>query len=237
MTLLTICHDAADEIDILRPAIIIGNTEPDARGLLRLVNKVGRRIMKVFPWQILRKEQTFTSISGETQTSILPSDFDRFVPETFWNRSQSKLITGPVSSVEWQSLKTLNTTPEYHKFIYRGGSVLTLPSLSAGDSLAFEYVSKNWCQSSGGTAQAAFAADTDTGIIDEELLTRGVIFEYLSAKGQPSGKAEVDYEEYFNALIDNDQPNAKTLLTGDIFGGGRRFSGAPAVETIGSLLS
>ena len=117
------------------------------------------------------------------------------------------------------------------------GSILTLPSLSAGETLAFEYISENWCQSDAGSAQAYFQADDDTGILDEELLTRGVIFEYLAAKGQPLAKAASDYEEYFDALIENDQPNARTLLAGDIFGGGRRFSGAPPVENFNSLLS
>ena len=237
MTLLDITNDVADEVDILRPSTIVGSVDPDARQLLRLANKAGRQIMKAFPWQALRKETTFTSVSGETQTGILPADFDRIVPETFWNRSTSKLLSGPVSPVEWQGLKTLNTTPTEPKFAYRGDAILTLPALSAGASLAFEYVSKNWCQSSGGAAQAKFAADTDTTIIDEELLTRAVVFEYLMAKGQPAAKAAADYQRYFNDLASNERASGGTVRVADIFGrGGRRFDGAPPVASTSTLL-
>jgi hypothetical protein len=230
MSLLTICHDAADEIDILRPATIVNNVSPDARTLLRLANKVGRKIMKVFPWQILRKEHTFTAVAGETQTGIIPADFDRFVAETFWNRSGTVLITGPISSVEWQGLKAMDQTPEYPKFIYQGDVVKIIPGMGGGETLAFEYISENWCKASDTTPKSSFTADTDTGIIDEELLTRALVLEYLSSKGQPASKALVDYETYFNDLVGNDQPTARILLSADIFGGGRHFGGTPRTE-------
>lgn len=231
MTLLTICNAVCDEIGIVRPATIISNTSDDAQKLLRLANKVGNRLMKSFPWQDLREEKTFTGISGSEQTGILPDDFDRFVPETFWNRSGGKLITGPISPIEWQTIKALSyTLPEY-KFAYRGDSIYITPDLAGGETLVFEYVKKTWCQSSGGTAQSAWAADDDTGIIDEELMTLGIIFEFLDADGQPSQRAAAQYLEYFNQLTDNEIPAARTMLAADIFGGNRRDTGAPGVQS------
>lgn len=231
MTLLSICTDTADEVGISRPATVIGSSSPDAQKLLRYANRVGNRLMKAVSWQALRKEQTFTSISGETQTGILPADFDRFIPETFWNRSTTVLVTGPIGPVEWQGIKATGFSDSCKpKFAYRSGSVLILPSLSAGQSLAFEYVSKNWAQSSGSVAQEKFQADTDTSLIDEELITYGTIYEYLDGEGLPSGKALVAYEDRFNVLLQNDQPNAEIMLSADIFGGGRHFSGAPPVN-------
>jgi hypothetical protein len=175
MTLLSIVQDAVDEVGVGPIATVAGNQDPLALKLLRLVNKGGKALMKSAVWQVLRKERTFTSIAGLEQTGTLPADFDRFVPETFWDRTNVKLISGPVSAVEWQGMVANDYAGEQTKFIYRGDSVSIIPSYSAGVSLAFEYVSKNWCEDSGGSGQTAFAADTDVGILDEELLTLSLI--------------------------------------------------------------
>jgi hypothetical protein len=232
MTLLSICTDAADEIGITQPSSVVGNTAPDSQKLLRYANKVGRRLMKTVPWQIARKEQTFTALGQSEQTSILPSDFDRFIPETFWDRTNLFLVSGPITSVEWQGFVAGSySDTSNRKFIYRGGSVFILPAPAGGETLAFEYVSKNWCQSSGAVAQTAWAADTDTGILDEELMTYALIYEYLLSEGLPFEAAAGQYKRYFDILIDSDQPTAGVMVSADIFGGGRHFTGVPSVNT------
>jgi len=229
MTLLTIVQGALDEVNGPDLATLAGNTDPSAKKMLRIVNKCGLDLMRAVPWQVLRKEQTFTTISGETQTAILPSDFDRFVPEAFWDRTEKRKIDGPVSSVEWQGLKATAYSGTRRKYIYRGGAVSILPAYSAGNSLAFEYISKNWCQASDETPQSAFAADTDTGILDEELLTLATRFAYLESEGLPSQMANRDLLTYMKKLVKNDQPTGGILSAGDIFGG-RHFTGAPIVD-------
>lgn len=229
MTLLTICQDAADEIGIDRPTAVIGSSQPAVQKLLRYANKAGVVLSKKVAWQALRKERTFTSVASETQTSILPSDFDRMVPETFWNRSSYELISGPVSAVEWQGLKTFSYSGDY-KFAYRGDAILVVPTLGAGDTLAFEYVSTQWCESSGGTGQTAWAADSDVGVISEQLIVRAVKFMYLTDEGLPNVNAATDLQDFMNILIRQDQPSAGVMLAADIFGGGRHFSGAPVTS-------
>lgn len=228
MTLLTICQAAADQIDLAVPDSIIGSELPEVRKLLRYANKVGIRLMTAHPWQVLRKEKTFTAVSGETQTGILPADFDRFIAETFWNRTGLVLVSGPVSAVEWQGLKAQSyTDTNLPRFAYRGGDVLILPAPGGSESMAFEYVSNLWCQSSGGTGQTAWAADADVGVLSEELITLGVVYEYLAGEGLPSGQAAADYVDMFTLLTGNDQPSAGIMIAGDVFGAGRHFGGAP----------
>lgn len=237
MSLLTIITAAADQVKAVRPSTVIASTDPDIQTLLRLSNMVGLRLMRIFPWQALVKEQTFTALGQQEQTSILPADFDRFVTETFWNRTTVKLVSGPVDPVEWQGFQANSYSDANNpKFRYRGNAVYLLPAPTSGDTLAFEYVSKNWCESSGGTGQTAWAADTDVGVVNEELLTLGLVYEYLEADGQPSAEAARHYEDCFNTLIDNDQPNAQILVAGDIFEGFRHFSGSPAVSGSGSIV-
>lgn len=231
MSLLQICKDAADEVGIDRPASIVGNSQSDPQKLLRYAKKVGIHLMKKVAWQILRKEQTFTSILGETQTGILPADFDRFIPETFWDRSATKLISGPITAEQWQSLKA-NSYAGDPKFIYRGGSVLIIPAPSAGNNYALEYVSNQWCQSALGVAQTSWIADTDTGILDEELITLGLKYVYLTDEGLPNAIAAAEFNDYFGTMMTNDQPDSGVMVAADIFGGGWHYTGVP-----GSTLS
>lgn len=225
MTLLSIVNDAQDEVGVDRTPTVAGNADPLAQKFLRLVNKVGTKLMKVAAWQDLRKEQTFTAVAGAAQANILPDDFDRFVPETFWNRTDIELITGPVSATEWQSLKA-NSYAGTRKYILRGGAVSIIPDMDGGETLAFEYVSNEWCQDSGGTGQTYFQGDTDTGVLDEELLTLALIYEYLDSEGMPTNKAALNFEAYSKTLLGNDQPKVPILAAADIFGG-RHFTGDP----------
>ena len=233
MTLLDISNGIADETKGARPATIGGNADPAAQQLLRIINKVGTRLMRIYPWQELRKEQTFVSIAGEEQTGALPSDFDRFVPETFWDRDSNNLLSGPISPVEWNGLKVQTFTSENKKFIHRGGSIFALPVLGVGVNMAFEYVNKNWCQSSGGTPQTKFAADTDVSLLDEELLIVIGKYEWLKDEDQPYGEAAKDAKGILDTLTDNDRPIANIAVAADIFTQNtRHFDGQPKASRI-----
>lgn len=239
MTLLSLTRDAADEIGITQPATVAGNSAPEAQKLLRYANKVGNRLMKLVAWQVLRKEQAFTAIAGETQTGILPSDFDRFVPETFWDRTATRLISGPVTSNEWSGLKATVYNSANRKFAYRGGAVLVIPVFAGGESVAFEYVSNQWALATDGTTyKTTLSVDTDTSILDEELITLGVIYEFLLGEGLPAGDAAVAYEKRFNMMIENDQPASGVMVAGDLFSGSgsRHYSGTPPAGGTVALL-
>lgn len=234
MTLLSICQDVANEVGIALPTTITGSTGADETKLLRLANKTGSMIMREYEWQNLCAEFTGTAVAGQAQTGLLPSDYSRIVPDTFWDRSGVKLITGPISPVQWASMIATTRTLIERKYIYRGGVISIYPDMAGSEDLAFQYVSKNWCESSTGTAQPAFIADADVGIIDEELLTLGITYQFLENDGLPFGVALQQYDDCFDQLVKNESESDLTLTTGDIFGQGRGFSGEPATQHISS---
>lgn len=231
MTLLSIAQDAADEISIARPSSVYGSLDPTAQKMYRYANRAGRALMKGYGWQELRAEKTFSALGQEEQTGILPSDFDRFVSETFWNRSQKILISGPKSDLDWSTLKAQNQTLyNVAYFSYRGNSVFIYSAPSANDSLAFFYIKNTWAQSAGGTPQTSFLADTDTSIIDEELMTLAVIYMFLDGDGQPAQSAYQAFKDRFDLLVGNDQPTSAILSSGDLFSrNSRHFGGTPGV--------
>lgn len=232
MTLLSISNAVADETNGPRPVTVASNTDPAAQKILRTINKVGIAIMKTFPWEILTKEHTLTAPGTETviAAASMPSDYDRLIPETFWDRSSNNLISGPISPVEWAGLKVQDTLPiDNKKFRFRGGDLLVLPVLGNTASLAFEYVSGLWCDvAAADTPKAAMTIDTDITIIDEELLIYGTAFQWLASEGQPAGVVGTQFKDHFDTLIRNEDASPDIMIAGDIFGTfSRHFTGAP----------
>jgi|TARA_Y100000310_G_C20704273_1_gene833438 hypothetical protein len=233
MTLLTIADAVADETKGPKPATIASNTDPAAENILRLINKVGKRLQKAYAWNILTKEHSFTAPGVETLLSAAAiaaiGDFGRIIPETFWDRGSNNLISGPIDAVEWQGLKVQTYSSQNKKYRYRGGDIITSPRIDSGVTCAFEYVSINWCDIAAGSGEkAAFTIDTDVALIDEELIIYGSVFEWLDNEGQPSGNAARKYKDHFDLLIKADNMNAKVLTAGDIFSQNtRHFTGDP----------
>ncbi|MGB0697735.1 MAG: hypothetical protein ACPGOY_18950 [Rhodospirillaceae bacterium] len=231
-TLLSIANAVCDEIQELRPGSVVGNNSETARRILRYANKSGERLMKAYPWQRLRSFASFTAANQPEQTGVLPANFDRFIPETFWDQTNRDLIAGPMAAVEYQSRASLDSSNFItRKYYYAGNSVFVLPAPSGGETYSFGYVSNQWCQSNSGTGQEEFLADTDVPLIDSELMIAAIALEWLIAEGQPTAPAmAAQYEQRYHTLTRNDRPTTPILMAGDLFGGGRRFQGAPMVE-------
>lgn len=227
MTLLTIGQAAADKIGIRRPSVVYTSTDGEVQKLLRSINEeVTSQIASAY-WQQLRSEQTFTGLAGSTQTGILPSDFNRMVPETFWNRSSQQLLTAVASPVEWQNLKAISYLGA-PKFVIRGSVLYVLPALAGGESLAFEYISNNFARAaSGGAAQSSFLADGDTTVLDEALIVLGTIWRYKADEGLPFAADKQKYDLRLELLLGNNEPTSNIMLSADLFGGERAYSGAP----------
>ncbi len=194
MSLLTLIQNASDRIGVVRPATVTTSADPQVIRLLGMAQQEGKALARRHDWKVMTKEQTFTSTATETQTAALPSDFDRFVDETFFNRTQRRPVWGPLSAQDWSLTKATVSTVIYEAFRQRGSStdLLFTPTPTAGESYAFEYVSKNWCVKSDTTEQSSWLSDTDTGILDEEIMTLGVIWRFKSAQG-------LDYAEEFRS--------------------------------------
>jgi len=233
MTLLTICQAVADDIGLdVRPVSVVGNPDTDAQRLLRFAARVGSDLASRAPWQALRLVHTFTAGGAETQAGAIPAGFLRFSPETLWDETNGLPITGQVGATEYQARKYNLASAGYagplRWFTRRADALLIWPVPPSGTVISFAYQSGAFCQSAGGTPQAAWLADTDTGRISEELITLGMIYRFLLADGQPFGQAQADYERRLALEITSDAPRARVLAAGDIFARRSvRFTGEP----------
>jgi len=192
VTLLSIVQDACDDIGFPSPASVVGNSDADQ--YLRLLNREGEALSR-WPWQALIKEDTIT-LSTADQDYALATDFRYILPETQWNRDDRRQLVW-LNSEEWQFFKGWTTVNGLNlRARIRNNELEFEQTIASGDNgktIAYEYVSKYWTEDSGSTAQQKFAADTDTSVLDEEILTLGLIWRFRKSKGL---NFEADLIEY-----------------------------------------
>jgi hypothetical protein len=186
MSLLTICQDAATACGFPSPTSVVGSTDKTAVQLLSLSIREGNFLSIQKDWSELVSEHTFVLATAD-QDYVLPDDYRWIIPMTTFDRDDSRIVLNPLSSQDWQFLKAWTSISGLtRRARIRSGQMEFEATISAADNgktIAFEYLSRYWAETSGGTAKARFTLDTDVARIDEELMTLGVIWRFRRAKG------------------------------------------------------
>jgi hypothetical protein len=163
--------------------------------LYALANEEGEALARSFDWQALRRQELFTTVAQADQTAAIPNDVQRFVRNSFYNRTTVRPMLGPITPQEWQAVQALPAIYSmYLAYIERDGKFLITPTPPADQTIAYEYISTNWAKSSTGTPQDQFLADDDTTYLDEYLIRLGLRWRYLQAKGLDYAEAMRTYE-------------------------------------------
>jgi len=202
MSLLTIAQNFCQRTGLPVPTFVIGSTDAQVIQILALLNEVLEDLVDRATWSALTEETTFVTTAGEDQgamTTIAPKGFSRVLQETIFNRTLRLPIYGPMRAEQWQALKALPTTGPFYKYRIRGGRLLFNPVAVAGHTCAFEYAS-TWIVLAldGTTRRSAFAADTDTTLLDEKLILAGLRWKWRSEKGLDYAEEFRRYEELVN---------------------------------------
>jgi hypothetical protein len=194
MTLLTICQSVARTSKVAIPSTIIGNSALEAVRLLEAARETVKDLLKRIDFVELQGEATITTVAS-TEGYSLPSDFERIIDGTAWNVSRRREMFGVVTPREWQDLKnrTASNSSYTDRYRIRGGEVLIYPTPSSVESLVYEYIQNTPIESSGGTAQTDWLADTDLPRIDAFLVELGMKWRFRKMNGMPY---EEDLRQY-----------------------------------------
>lgn len=196
-TILALAQDAATELSLSAPGTLFGDSVTDeGTKLLRHLTRTCRSLAARYDWQKLRREHTFTTVATEAQTSAtpIPTDFGRFIEGTIWNRTTTWAIEGPLSPDQYQAEKAANVTRVQPAFMIRNGIWLFTPTPSAGETIAYEYMTKAiGTDTLLATARTAFTDDTDETYFDDELIVLGTVWRYRKAEGFDYAE---DYREF-----------------------------------------
>ena len=149
------------------------------------------------------KARLVQASQGAISSIISAGDFDasavRITNETMWNRTQRRPLFGPLTARAYQGLQASPVTGPFNQYRFMGNLLLFDPAPKGGETVAFEYISNHWCQSSGGTTQDAWTADADIGRISEKIMAIGVIWRWKQAKGLAYAE---DYNKYERRVAD-----------------------------------
>lgn len=187
MSLLTIIQNTCDRLSLTRPSVVVTSTDQLVRQLFGLANEAGTALAKRGDpgWQSLQAEWTFITSGAEEQTNNpIPPDFRDFVADSFFNRTTMRPVYGPLTPQQWQLLQARPAIAAiYLGYRERAGDFLVTPVPTAGQTIAYEYVSNYWVKSSANVPKPQFTSDDDTTFLDEELLTLDLKWRWLAAKG------------------------------------------------------
>lgn len=213
-TLLSLVQEAFGELGLDEPTAVANGGDGDAAAqMFRLANRVGRSLARRYPWSFLTVEGATITLATGQETYALPADFDRLVPGTTWDRTNRWLTLGPddAQTARMRREGIFQTAPR-RAVRQVGGSITVWPvPTTAGDVLAFDYVSKNWAATSGGVPQLAFAADTDMTVYPSHLMVLGLKWRWQQAKGMEFGMLKAEYDAEVTMAWANDQGGGQVL--------------------------
>lgn len=210
MTLLTMVQNVADETKLFQaPTTVISNQNKEIKQALVLIKKICRELLEAHDWQVLTKEETFTTDGTGTYTlaSIFTDgDYERVLTDTEWDRSNNKKLL-IVSAAQWQYIKSgiISQTGVTRWGRVRGNNLIITPDAS-GDTLVVEYLSNYYATSSGGTAKATFTADDDTTPFKEHLIELGLKY-YIKSENDLDATEDCDrYYSTMESLVSEEKP-------------------------------
>jgi len=149
----------------------------------------------------------------------LPSDFDRQIDRTHYDKSKRWEMLGPETAQQWEFLKSsyISTGPRM-RYRFIGGNFQIWPQVTTNEYLGYEYVSKGWINQST-TPISSYAADTDTCIFPDRLMVTGIKLKFFEVKGFDTTAYYRDFMNQLQIAKSND-------------GGSQTLSMAPKMSSV-----
>lgn len=232
MSLLTLVQDTCDLLALPRPSIVINSTDDQVRQLHAICVEEADDLVASFNWQALLRQHTFVTVAAAEQLNAIPDDYDRFIPNSFFNRTTRRPVLGPISPQLWQNIQA---NPQVNRVILayreRDGVFLVTPNPPADQTIAFEYSSNEWARSAlGDFTYTKWNADSDTSFVSEKLIKLGARWRWRKAKGLPYSEDFDTYTQQKEQTQARDGGSTVLNLTG---GGDWVYVGNPNVPETG----
>lgn len=139
-----------------------------------------------------------------------PSDYDRQVDRTHWDKSKHWEMLGPSTpqQEEWLRSGWISTGPRV-RFWTQMGKFQIWPALGTNESLSYEYLSKWTVIATGDSSPTKqfFSVDTDTSIFPDPLMRALIKLKYFEVKGFDTTALRLAYQEQLDIAQSNDGGN------------------------------
>lgn len=216
MSVLTLIQDFTRRHALAVPSAVIGSVDTTVVQLFQILQDVVEELTTESKFNVITREAVFTVTATESQglmQTLAPYGYQWAYFETFFDRTLRRPLYGPLNETEWQEIKAIPNPGPFYKFRIRGDELLINPAPTAPlSTIAFEYASSWAVTDSGGTAQAGMLADTDLIIFPENILKRGLAYQWKQVKGLPYQEDKDKYYELMNNYIARDKVKRRINL-------------------------
>lgn len=218
--LLSELQEFCEDMTLPVPQSIIGNQDPQVIQLKALFFRAGQSIAIRHEWSALTFEKVHTTLAQEDQGNIFDltagnttaTAFRKIKDQTVWDRTD-RLPVMPIDAIDWQTQKGLvSVSPRFRYRLWQSRLFLT-PTPPAGHSLAFEWLSRWWIQSESGAIKRQFTVDTDSFLLERELLKLSLTWRWKKEKGLDYAEEYEEFEARLAEMMAHDTP--KTVLYQD----------------------
>jgi len=216
-TLLEIVQDAMAQVGFKTPTSVAGNSSTEAETLLALANRVGNDILKAHNWQQTQVEGSITLVMGQ-QNYPIPSQLLFYSPETMWNRDTRRPVLLALTPSEWQYYKgwifiqglNLRARIQESEIVFEQ----PIDTVNAGNEIFYEFRTKTWVDSAGGTPQERFLADDDVSRFDRDLMSSGLVYRIKKQRGLDYQQDQMDFEVELRTHMANDNGARTVRMSG-----------------------
>jgi hypothetical protein len=218
MSVLSIIQSHCKIHALNTPSSAIGSTDTNTIQLLEIINELLSEIVTESKFNVITQEATFSTIPADDQGAmsvLAPNGYFSAIFETFYDRTQNRPLSGPLSETEWQAMKALPSAGAFFKFRIRQDHLLLDPIPTDTSLIAFEYMS-SWCVTdSQGNLKAAITADNDLFVFPENIIRKGMMFRWKQVKGLPYQADETQYYNLLNNYIAKDKVKRRIDVSGE----------------------
>lgn len=212
-------QDVADRLSLPRPAQVIGSTDPQVQTLLKIANKEGDFLYLDGGnggWQEMRTIASFQTVASQDEYDLetVAPGWDFQVNPTMWDQTGQNYIKGPITPAEYQTKVSYMVMDIYYEWMVKEDKLVLYPTPESAITVSFFYHTRFWCKSSGGTLQSKWQADTDEGVLNEDLMGYGIEWRYNQARGFPYEADERAYRRMVNARVSSGVTGRAIDITG-----------------------
>lgn len=217
MALTDIVRDAAIQAGLSPPTAVVSSTDQTAIELAHFANLAVKELRVWHDWSVLAVYGSLTG-DGTTTEFAPPADFDRLSKGQSIQKSGGTFykLYGPMNAPEQTDWRARNVVQINEVFWLRAGRIVVSPALATGVNALYQYQSRNAIRPASGSDKATFTLDTDTCLIDEDLVALMLLWMWKRSKG-------LDYaQEYESArqrlqLVAGRDSSLRPVATGRVF--------------------
>lgn len=200
-----IINRAALEVGLLPSNDAVASSDKAFVQLTGLLTSAGQELVELQPWQVLRKAYQVvvgTTTAKSSGVYALPADFAYMIDQTGWDRTNNVPMFGPLTPQGWTYLegRDLVSSTIYAQFRLDQNCLELYPKPPPdGTDINFEYISRNWVQSTDAIAgdQDEITIGSDIVLFEPILMVKFLKVKFLEAKGMDANAARLELENMF----------------------------------------